>query len=168
MRELSERLEALIAEARAALPAKRAHFESLLARVREAKHDGRRVHDAGLALEEIAGARLYRIAGYRSLPAMLAAEIGISRTTAHRWRAIARGVDPAEATDLGTRAAYDAVRPGAPEKPRITRRDEERIALAQRALRRRGIQGARVEVVMRGGEKLLRIDVPIADADRLR
>lgn len=167
MHDLADQLRALLAEAQAALPAQRAHFDALLARVREGKHDARRVHDAGLALEEIARTRLYRIARYPSLPAMLAAEIGISRTTAHRWRAIARGIDPARAVELGTRAAYDEVRRGAPEKPRIGPRDRERVALAVRALRKRGIPDARVEVVRRGGRKLLRIDVPIADADRL-
>ena len=85
------RLRGLLAAADAGIPEAKASYRALIAKVRRARRDPRRISEAGAALEEIARAKLYRLGDHATFADMLAS-IGISRTTAHKWRVVARSL----------------------------------------------------------------------------
>lgn len=142
-------LERRLIAARTAILARAEQVEALFSRlVLAARAHERRPREAGLALERIASARLFRLRGYRTLEAFLRAELGISRATAHRLRVAARKPE---------------ARPT---------RGAERDALVQelrRRLRDAGVRQGEVRVEVRGrGGVWIRIAVPASVARRLR
>jgi len=153
LRKATALLEALQAKMGPA----QAHLDGLLAVVRQHRHDPTRTREVAEALDEIARDRLHRLRGHRTFHAFVAAELGISRSTAHRWRERARGAKPKSPVKSGPRAK----RASAP-RAALT----EAHALAAR-LRRRGLANVRVEVYVHDGEPMLRIELAVAQAREL-
>ena len=116
-----DRTAAALEALQRALPERQAHFDALVATIRDGRHDRRRVREVGLALDEIAQGKLYRLRRYPNFAALLD-ELGMSRVVAHRWRVVARACDEAAIAELGIEAAYERSRsertrptdPGAP------------------------------------------------------
>ena len=185
---------AVLDELRRALPEARAHFDALVATIRSLRHDRSRVHDVGLALEEIARGKLYRLRGHATLHDLLS-DLGVSRTTAQRWRTLARAADDGALAEHGIAAAYLRLRaasrrPGkhAPRRPRDAEAQHDRrppgrarqrarkelellkkagTALAAR-LRRHGLRGVRVVFVTRAGRPLVQLELDAAQCAALR
>lgn len=175
-------METLLATLREAASAQGAQMRAELDAIREGMHDRRQLPAIGLALEEIARSRRFRVAGYSSFDAMLRTELGISRGTAHRWRKAAKALDAETIQELGVVAAYErAQRAGRtkrakksterkPRKRVAARPDAAAVKEAQQLLarlRRRGVRGASIEVTVRGGETFVRLDLPAAALRRL-
>ena len=135
----------------------------------EAKHDGRRVVAAGRLLDRIARERLYRATGHRSFGAWLTEHAGLSRTTAHRWRALARAADRGEVAEdeSAVALAYEKVRRGAGGGRAIDRAARRALKRTARELVRRGVEGAHVELVSRGREPRLVLSIPVRSIDAL-
>jgi hypothetical protein len=143
----------------------RAELRTLLDTVRAAQRDRRRLRAAGLALERIASEKLHRLLGHPTFAALLAAELGMSRVTAHKWRAIARALDAATIAELGVEAAYARVRRAVAKKRARDPEDELRALLSR--LRRKGVVGAKAELVTRRGKRFVRVLIPASSCRSL-
>lgn len=102
-------LDALLAMAIAAAPERRAQFEAQVAVLVDLLPDPRRMRDVGLLLDVIARGKLYRLGGHTTFDDFLRASVGISRTTAHRLRAVSRAPELAP-PKRGKMAIYEAAR----------------------------------------------------------
>ena len=152
-----------LADAKRALgPAKR-ELDALVAVAQSAREDRARVTAAGAALERIASGRLYRLRDLPSFAALLA-EIGISRTTAFKWRRIASQLEAESIDALGVEAAYEKARP-APDAEHPAAEAAQRVAERLHALglsadvtpvRRKGGPHVRVEMSEDAWRTLLR------------
>ena len=133
----------------------RARLDAMLDFIRTHRRDPRRAHDVGLLLDEIARKRLQRLHGHTTFEALVRTELGISRVTAHRWRAAAREAARAPRE----RAARETKRVSKRYQKAYQKVVREARALASR-LRRRGARDVRVEVFEKDGEPMLRIELP--------
>jgi hypothetical protein len=123
--------QTLLAAARAALPEARAELDALIDIVRRGRHDRSKIVEVGRALEAIAKDKLYRLHGHPNLEALLD-DLGVSRTSAHKWRAIARSAREGDIARDGIEAAYErarraarsGVRDDAPARPKPTQATE--------------------------------------------
>jgi hypothetical protein len=184
-----ERLEALLATLREAAIVQGAQIRAELDAIRQHMHDRRQLPAVGAMLEAIARGKRFRLAGYGSFDQLLRTELGISRVTAHRWRKAAKALDADTIRELGVVAAYEraqraerptrakrakpAERGAAARSPRKVHAAPDAAAVAEAQqllarLRRRGLRGASVAVVMRGGEAFVRLDMPAAALRRVR
>jgi hypothetical protein len=157
----ADRAAAVLAFAQSLVPEALAELDALVARVAAARGDRSKIHDAGRALDEIARGRLYRLRRLRSMSELLAS-IGISRTTAHKWRVLARELDETSVAELGVEAAYQRARPPADPVPVADRR-ADRVTAGLRAL---GFD-ARATAVTLGGSRRVRVDLTAGEWDRL-
>lgn len=121
----------------------------------------RKIHDAGRAIDEIARGRLYRLRHLRSMSALLA-PLGISRTTAHKWRVVARECGEEAVATLGAEAAYRRARPRAERAPSADA-DTRRVIARLRAL---GVD-ADATPVLRRGTCRVRVELSATEWDRV-
>jgi len=128
-------------------------------RARAGRHDSERIVDAGHALEELARGRRYRALGHATLGELLQ-RIGLTRTTAHRWRVLAK-----EASAGVERAA-----PRRRAAPVASAKSLRAAAREARALARRlaalGVD-ASVTAISRDGVAAVRLELGVQDARRL-
>lgn len=158
---ISDRGAAAVEIASARVPGALAQLDALVARVLAARADRAKIHDAGHALDEIARGRLYRLRRLRSMGELLA-QLGISRTTAHKWRVLARELDEASVQQLGSEAAYRRARPRPDPRP-VAKREARRVTALLRALG----ADARAAPVVRSGSRLVRVEMSARDWERL-
>ena len=140
-------------------PRRRAEAQALVRRVHAGRHDSERIVDAGHALEELARGRRHRALGHATLGELLLS-IGVTRSTAHRWRVLAK-----EASAGVERAApRRRAAPVASAKSLRAAKQEAR-ALARR-LAARGVE-ATVTAISRDGVAAVRIELDVQDAKQL-
>lgn len=152
-----ERLEAVLAQLQAGIPAREARLAELTAIVLAPASEVSK-YARGVALEEIAD-RNYVFGGYASFAAFLKAH-GISRTTAHRLRVLARASDPANVEALGPHRAYLSARARVEMGQAVDALTTRRRVRAW--LRRQGVRFARVEIATDElGHPCVRIEVRV-------
>jgi hypothetical protein len=129
-------------------PRTRERVDALIRQLEDARHDRRRVSEAGRALEAMRKGKSYKALGFETYAAFLAS-VGISRTTAYEWRMAARGSSSGGAESV---------------KGENGRAVAGRIATEMAT---RGVEG-RVFVIGRGKALVVRVELGLEGAKRMR
>jgi hypothetical protein len=164
-KQLVTRADRILESGRSRRPRQGERAAELLRQIEDARHDKRRIPEAGRALETLQRGKLYKALGFATYEALLAS-IGMSRTKAFGWRKAAAEPDEERVVAGRERSSAGPSPHPLPEGEGSRGEAEGEARRIAGQLAAVGVRG-RVFLVGEGDERVVRLEVRAEDARRI-